>query len=540
VPLARIARLPDAPKRVLQTASVLGREFSARLLGAIWEGPGGLEPHIRELQRLEFLYQQAGGEEPLYLFKHALTQEAAYASLLTAHRRALHAAAARALEALYADRPEAAYDRLAYHYSKAEEREKAVDYLTRIAEKAAGIDAHAEAVAALEEAHVHAERLPAEQRDRRLLDLAVRRAHSLHFLGRRQEIVNLLPQYQERLDRLQEPSLAGPYYFWLGFAHSWLGHRAEGAQTLQRSLKEAARAGDEALMGRVHRGLAVECLYSGRPLDEAVAHGRQAVALLERTEDRFWFSQALYALSYSCYYMGDFESALDAAARLDALGETTGSRRARANAAMMAGLSHATRGDWAAGIEACQRALEISPDTFETAFILACLGKAHAEAGDAAQAIPVLEQAVESGDQVRSIQYRALFRTMLGDAYLLDAQLDKARGAISRALEISTAVKFVSGIGASHQVLGRIAQAEGRLAEAERYLTDALETFVLVQARFETGRTHLFMASLAHVQGRAEAVSAHLSEARSLFQKLRVPRYLKRAEQLAGELTVLQ
>jgi tetratricopeptide (TPR) repeat protein len=536
--MARVDRLREEPKRLLQTASVLGREFSSRLLEGIWEAPGGLEPHLRELKRLEFLYEQTGGEEPVYVFKHALTQEVAYASLLTPHRQGLHAAAGRALEELYADRLEAAYDRLAYHYSKAGEPEKAVEYLTSFAEKAARIEAHAEAVTALEEALVHAEGLPAAERDRRLVDLVVRQAHSLHFLGRRQEIVDLLLLHHDRLERLHEPALAGQYHFWLGFAHAWLGHRAEAAQSLRRSLEEATRAGDEALMGRVHRGLAVECTYSGRPLDEAVAHGRQAVALLERTEDRFWFSQALFALSYCCYYTGDFDSALEAAVRLDAVGDTTGSRRARANAATMAGLSHATRGDWAAGIEACQRALEISPDDFETAFILACLGKAHSEGGDAAQAISVLEPAVELADKVRSRQWRAWYRTWLGEAYLLGGQMDRAQEVVGEALESCTEVNYLVGIGWSHQVLGRVAQAQGALAEAEKHLADALQTFVSIQARFETGRIHLFLASLARAQGRDEAVAAHLSEARSLFHKLRVPQYLERAEQLANELAL--
>jgi tetratricopeptide (TPR) repeat protein len=72
----------------------------------------------------------------------------------------------------------------------------------------------------------------------------------------------------------------------------------------------------------------------------------------------------LYALSYCCYYVGDFASSLEAATRLDALGEATGSRRARAEAAM-AGLSYAARGDWEAGIDASRRALEHAPDPFE-------------------------------------------------------------------------------------------------------------------------------------------------------------------------------
>jgi tetratricopeptide (TPR) repeat protein len=405
-----------------------------------------------------------------------------------------------------------------------------------LAEKTAGIDAHAEAVAALEEARVHAERLPAEERDRRLLDLVVRQAHSLHFLGRRQEIVGLLLQHRDRVERLREPSLAGRYYFWLGFAHAWLGHRAEAAQSLGRSLEEATQSGDEALMGRVHRALTVECIYSGRPLDEAVAHGRQAVSLLERTEDRFWLSQALFALSYSCYFIGDFDSALQVAAHLDAVGEATGSRRARTNAATMAGLSYATRGDWEAGIKACERALELSPDPFETAYVLASLGKAHAEGGDLARAIPLLEQAVQLGDQVRSRQWREWFRIMLGEAYFLNGQMDKARAAAGQALDTCTDVSFSLGIGWSHQVIGRVAQAEGSLAEAERHLTEGLQTFVSIRARFEIGRIHLFLASLAHAQGDREAAASQLKAAHSVFRTLQVPKYVGRTEQLGKEL----
>ncbi len=533
---ARIDRLTPEDKRLLQAAAVVGKDVPFTLLQAIAEEPEeALRRGLGNLQAAEFLYESRLFPDLEYTFRHALTQEVAYQSLLAARREALHAAAGRALESLYADRLDQAYDRLAYHYSKTENAHKAVEYLRRFAEKAAGMYAHAEAVKALEEALVHAERLPIEERDRRLLDLAVRQAESLHFLGRRQEIVDLLLQQQERLERLGDASLAGQYYFWLGFAHAWLGHRAEAAQTLRRSLDEAARSGDEAIIGRVHRALAVECVYSGRPLDEAVAHGCQAVALLERTEDRFWFSQALFALSYSYYYTGDFDLALEVAARLDAVGETTGSRRAQANAATMAGLSYATRGDWVAGVEALQRALKLSPDPFETALILACLGKAHSEGGDAAQAIPLLEQAVQLADRVRSLQFQCWFRTMLGDGYLLGGQTNKAREVVGQALETSADVKFLLGVGLSHQVLGRIARAEGFFADAQRHLTDALQIFASINCRFEAGRTHLDLAAVTHAQGKREAVATHLKEAHSLFRALRVPKYVERTEELAKE-----
>ncbi|MEK6711598.1 MAG: AAA family ATPase, partial [Nitrospinota bacterium] len=284
--MARIDRLEEAPKKTLQVASVIGREFSHRLLDQLAEVRERTEELLRELKAIELIYEKSLFPERAYMFKHALTQDVAYNSLLLQRRRELHRLIGLAIEEIYAERLAEQYEVLAHHFSRAEEPAKAVEYLARSAEKAAGSYAHSEAVTALEEALVHAERLPVEGRDRRLLDLAVRRAESLHFLGRRQEIVDLLLQHQERLDRLQDPSLAGRFYFWLGWAHAWLGHRAEAAENLNRSLQEATRSGDEALMGRVHRALCLECTYSGRPMDEAVAHRRQAVSLLERTEDR--------------------------------------------------------------------------------------------------------------------------------------------------------------------------------------------------------------------------------------------------------------
>ena len=85
---ARMDRLPETPRRVLQTASVLGREFALRLLRAVWQESAALPPQLQELQRLEFIYEQPG-PEPGFVLKHALTQDVAYETLLSGRRRAL-------------------------------------------------------------------------------------------------------------------------------------------------------------------------------------------------------------------------------------------------------------------------------------------------------------------------------------------------------------------------------------------------------------------------------------------------------------------
>src|SRR5262249_51281110 len=175
---ARIDRLADEPRRVLQAAAILGREVSLRVLRAIWDGPGGLEPLLRELMRLEFLYERPAVDESIYVFKHAITRDVARESLAATRRLALHLATGRALESFYAGRLEEVYDRLAYHYSKGKQADKAVLYLTRLAEKAAQSYAHVEAVTALEEAVTHTDRLRDDEREHRRIDLVLRQAHS--------------------------------------------------------------------------------------------------------------------------------------------------------------------------------------------------------------------------------------------------------------------------------------------------------------------------------------------------------------------------
>jgi len=117
-------------------------------------------------------------------------------------RGAFHAAAAQALETIYADRLEEAYDRLAYHYS----------------------------------ALAHVERLPAEQRDRHLLRLVLRQASLLIYLGRFQEALGLLLRRHTSFERLQDASLAGHYHFLLARTYFFLGDGERTVQSAQRSI----------------------------------------------------------------------------------------------------------------------------------------------------------------------------------------------------------------------------------------------------------------------------------------------------------------
>ena len=164
---ARIDRLPAEEKRLLQTAAVLGTEVPLPLLHAIADVPEAvLQRHLTALQSAEFLYETRLFPEHEYTFKHALTHEVAYGSLLLERRRVLHARIVEALEALAGERVAEQVERLAHHALRGEVWDKALAYCRQAGEKAMARSAHREAVGYFEQALSALPHLP-EQRDTR-------------------------------------------------------------------------------------------------------------------------------------------------------------------------------------------------------------------------------------------------------------------------------------------------------------------------------------------------------------------------------------
>jgi tetratricopeptide (TPR) repeat protein len=519
-------------KRLLQTASVLGREFSLRLLDAIWRGPGRCEPLLLELKRLEFLYERIGAEEPSYVFKHALTQDVAYASLLTTRRQALHAATGAALERLYAVRLGDVYERLAYHYACAQDAPKAVTYLTLFAERVAGGYAHVEAVTALQEALTHVQQLPETERDRRTLELVLQLAHSLYFLGRFQEMLELLVQQQERLERCHESSLAGPYAFWRSHALSYLGEYEQSVHCAQRAIEMAQQGGDEATMGKAYYVLARNGFWLCQ-FPQGIAYGGQAVTLLERAGELWWLGQAHWAVGTNYTFMGELTSAWEPIARTQAVGETIGDPRLQCYAAWSKGYTATFAGDWETGIAACQESLARSPDPVNTAVAKGFLGEAYLAKGDPTAALPWLEQAVQLMSQFRSRPLQSWYMTSLGEAHRLHGHFAQARELASQALTISQAIKFLLGVGFAQHALARIAQSEGTFTDAEQHMHQAQQTYATIQSRYWVARAHLDLAMLAHAQGNQEAAARHCQEALATFTALQLPKYVEDTTHLA-------
>lgn len=533
VVMARIDRLPEEHKRLLQTASVLGRELSLPLLSRIWEQAGDLMPLLSDLKRWELFYEEPTAAEPRYLFKHALTQEAVYQTLLKSRRQALHGAAGHAFEDLYGDRLEDVYDRLAYHWSEAGDAPKAVHYLLLLAAQAAGRYAHSEAAQALREALAHCDNLPEAERDRRRLEVILRLAESLLPLARFPETLEIFLAHRDLVARLDDPALAGPFYFWLAHTYSYLGDQVQAASNARLAIAAARRQGDAATEGKAWYVLCRDAFWSGW-FSEGIERGREALALFERSDEPWWQGQAYWVAGFHHYVLGQFEEAFDKMKWADAIWKAL--QDPRLDPSWSTGYFHASLGDWDLGIEECRGGLERAQDPLNTAAALGFLGYAYLEKGDLPAATEALEESTRRLREAGMQQLLGWFSAFLAEAYLRSGWPDEARDFAHEALAVTEGVRFRYGSGIAQRTLGRIALAEGGSEEAAAWLQEALESFQSIQAPFEAGRTRLDLARLAGA-GSAGA-AAELGEARRIFTDLRLPRYVENAERLAVELAV--
>jgi class 3 adenylate cyclase/tetratricopeptide (TPR) repeat protein len=269
---ARIDRLPPTEKRLLQMASVIGKDVPFSLLSAIVElSEEALARKLLQLQTAEFLYETRRGAQRLYTFKHALTQEAAYQSLLQSTRRQVHQRIAQILIERFPETVEAQPEGLAHHYAEAGLIDQAVVYWQRAGERAVERSAPVEAIA---------------------------------HLSRGLEQLKTLPDTPARAQ--QELTLR----LILGTAlRVTKGYGAlEVEMTYTRALELCQQVGATPQHFRALSGL-VRCYATQIKLQMARALGEQCLSLARQTQDQTNLMEAHWVLGTALFYAGAFEAA---------------------------------------------------------------------------------------------------------------------------------------------------------------------------------------------------------------------------------------
>ncbi len=530
--MARIDRLEQRPRQVLQTAAVLGRMVPVRLLRAMWSADDSLPAHLDELVREELLVG-SGGDESGYEFKHALTQDVAYRSLGDGRRAELHRVAGLCLEEAHAGRTDEVLGLLAHHWSHTDDARRAVAYLERAADRSFRAYAHAEASAMLGAAIPHAERLPAQERDQRVVDLTLRRVASMYFLGEMEASERTLAALEPRLDALGCDRLRAAHRFWSAHTASHLGRPGPAESDAREAIRLAEDLGDDAALGKALYIRTRQGWWTGA-FAEGVREGGRAIPLLEACGETWWLGHCHFFVAHSLYQMGRFDLALEAADRGGRIGDAVADPRLRSWAAWARGLYEAARGDTGLGVPACERGVALSPDGPNTAWALGALGFAHRESGDLDRAIGELRQAIAMAEGTRHPGIHARFMGWLAEALRRTGDLDAAREAATRAGRIAESAGCRWAVALNRRTLGRVALDAGDRDSARGYLADARARLRALGCAFDLALCEMDRARLDRRDGRDPDPA--LRTAGTLLGEVPAPLYRERLRALAAEL----
>jgi tetratricopeptide (TPR) repeat protein len=534
---ARIDRLPPEEKRLLQTAAVIGTEAPLPLLQAIAEQPeDALHRGLAHLQAAEFLYETRLFPEPEYTFKHALTHEVAYGSLLLERRRMLHARLVEALEALAPEREaEGAsgrspdqVERLAHHAVRGEVWDKAVTYCQQAGTKAFDRAAFREAVASFEQALQALVHLPEDGDTRRLaIDLRLALGGALTQVGEYGRCRALLGEAEARARTLDDRTRLGRVLAWMANA-LWVTGDYDGAVAAgQQALELAVALGDSALqvqaayiLGRVYWnigdfGRAAELL---RQNVEAADRASGTSSTDVRVRSQAWLALTLGAL-------GDFvegrrrgEEALRLATR-----EGRGSTPIAAHGCL--GLLYLAKGDLEHAIQMFDPGLALCRASGERGWlrwITAGLGSASALQGRLAEGRALLEEAISESIRIGALHGHAHRVAEISEVCRLAGRGEEAWQHARQALNLARQQKARGDEALALHQLGVVhTHADPPdVTQAEAYYQQALALAEELGMRPLQAHCHHGLGTLYAATGQREQACAALSAAIVLYHAM--------------------
>jgi tetratricopeptide (TPR) repeat protein len=298
---ARIDRLALAGKELLQTLAVIGSELTAELIKVVTgKSEEQLEPILADLQVGEFIYEQpslSGAVE--YTFKHALTQDVAYNSVLAERRRAIHIETARAIETLHSQQLEDHYGALARHYLLGNDAAMAIRYSQRAAEQAVGRAAYPEATSMLDAAMKLLYKLPdVTERLRAELELrSIEYMVTIVYASGSPELERVTRRMCELGEKIGEADQVLRGLIPLSILYFTRGEPERGLELGRRCLELAEATKDAGLLADARWAVGYQTWACGK-LREAVSHFEEGLRLLDQIGRRFSPRGLLYRTGF--------------------------------------------------------------------------------------------------------------------------------------------------------------------------------------------------------------------------------------------------
>ena len=540
---ARIDRLPTADKRLLQAAAAVGTHVPVVLLREIADTS---EPDLRHsltnLIATEFIYEVNLFPDSEYAFKHVLTHDVTYGTLLQQRRRELHARIAEAIERIYGDRLPEHLERLADHAVRGELWDKAITYLRGAGMKAATRSAYAEALALFEEALRAVARLP-DSRDAKVqaIDLRLESRAALAPLGHYGRILELMREAEAIATEIGDRRRLGLVLADLGARLRNVGDHAHALEASRQALDIATELGDA--------GLEIEAKYRLAQTHFVLGDLVQAGALFLQTAQsltddgiarraalpRFFAAWPRAWVGLVFAHLGRFAEAIEHAQQAVTIAESADHAHTVIESYGALGGVSLEQGDLLSALRAFENGMAlIRGRNVADPNILSGLGYVYALSGRLAEALPLLEASIVGEASISAMGLGLAVRlTRLAEAYLLASRTaeaaDHARRAVDLARKHKERANEALALRALAETMARSDRSDaGALQHYEASLALAQE--IGMQPLIAHG--HLGLGKLFVRAGKRQQAAEQLALATSMYRDLGMSAWVERLQQL--------
>jgi class 3 adenylate cyclase/tetratricopeptide (TPR) repeat protein len=548
---ARMDRLEESLKRIMQVAAVIGREFAFRILETITEMKEELKSGLVNLQGLEFIYEKSLFPDLEYIFRHALVQEVAYNSLLLNRRKEIHEKIGKAIENLYPQRLDEFCEMLAYHYSKSGNLERSYAYLKQSAEKALRSDATFEAVRFYKEAMEVISQLPqTDEIKREQIELVLSMQMPWARIGFSGEGYLPMLQKTERLadelgddkKRVQISSILGRYYIMKG------GDPQLGWKYLESCMAHPEIIQDVALMVPVGYDLCASCGVNGdyQRLNQIAPI---ITSLIERsgTQAEFFgkafnpYAGTLMLWGVSSSGTGNFDPG-------EKLFEKALSFACKVNhAATLAyvewayGCWIAVRGNGQKAVEHLENAIKHSEKSQTIVFLgqaWSWLGYAHCLMGNPATGIELAEKGLKIHTDLGMPYWRSLAHYVCSWVYFELGEIGEARVHADLAVQFSLENNERQIQGFSRAWLGRVTAKTypTQIQAAEQQILQGIGLLEELGVRSQAGYGYLWLGEVYAESDRREEALTNLKKAEGMFRDMGMDYWLAKAQEALARL----
>jgi tetratricopeptide (TPR) repeat protein len=538
---ARIDRLAPEDKRLLQVAAVIGKDVPFVLLQAIAEVPDeALRRGLESLQAAEFLHETRRFPDLEYTFKHALTHEVTYGTLLQDRRKAVHARIVGAIERSYLDRVSEDVERLAHHAVRGEMWEQAVTYLGQAGARALTRSANREAVTCFEQALTALPHLP-ETRERleQAIDLRFDLRTALFPLGEFERIFGCLREAEGLARTLGDQRRLGQLSVYL--CHNlWIaGHPTEALAFGQSAQAIAESLGDVPLLVTGNLYLGVAYLYTGdyRRAEDLLL---KILPLLEGDRGRERFGLAGFPsvlvrghLIWVLADRGKFEEGIAQGQESLRLAEALDHPYSLAFGCLSLAFLHITTGELSRAGRLLERGQAVAREwnlTYWSVSAAATLGYVAALSGQTAEGIPMLEHALSAIETMGFGVVQPFYLAYLGEAYVLADRLEDALDVAGHALTLAREAGQRGYEARALRLLGEVTVRLDPPDRAEGHYREALALAEEIGMRPLVAHCHLGLGKLYRRTGTPEQAQEHVATATTMYREMGMTDWLEQAE----------